>query len=107
MNSEEKTTNWGETERGKEGQPIFMERNCKTDGGAPYSPSILLFPFCLPLDHDQGGWWRSMCRLCRGSGFGKGTNEVDVERGRDPLSKKIKEKGQNGARVTEAHYCSS
>jgi hypothetical protein len=28
MNSEEKTTNWGKTERGKESQPIFMERNC-------------------------------------------------------------------------------
>jgi hypothetical protein len=30
-----------------------------------------LFPFYLPLDHDQGRWGRSMWRLCRGSDLGK------------------------------------
>jgi hypothetical protein len=54
MNSEEKETDWGKTERGKEGQPFFMESSCDDGRRHTLISLSLLFPFCLPLDHDQG-----------------------------------------------------
>jgi hypothetical protein len=59
MNSEVKATNWGKTKRGKEGQPIFMERNC--DDGRRRT-LISLYPF-IPLQSPFGSQPREMAAL--------------------------------------------
>jgi hypothetical protein len=59
MNSEEKATKWAETERGEEGQPIFMERNC--DDGRRRT-LISLYPL-VPLLSPFGSRPREMGAL--------------------------------------------
>jgi hypothetical protein len=82
MNSEEKATDWGKTERGKEGQPIFMERSC--DDGRRRT-LISLYPL-VPLLNPFGSRPREMAALgvevMKGIWFGKRDRRSRTERAR-------------------------
>jgi hypothetical protein len=82
MNSEEKATDWGKMERGKEGQPIFMERSC--DDGRRRT-LISLYPL-VPLLTPFGSRPREMAVLdveaMKGIWFGKRNRRSRTERPR-------------------------